>query len=105
VFEHVRRLTGLRKKLAPLRRGAMIDLVANERVYAFARVLGNAAALVVFNMSTEKAAASIESAVLKLPGDVVLHDELGIAPDARARGGQVTVELPARSAAVYSIVQ
>jgi glycosidase len=105
VFEHVRRLTALRNKLAPLRRGAMIDLVVNERVYAFARVVGNAAVLVVFNLGTEKAAPSIKSAVLKLPADVVLRDELGAAPDARAQAGRITVELPAHSAAVYSIVQ
>jgi glycosidase len=105
VFEHVRRLTGLRQKLAPLRRDYMIDPAANERVYAFARVAGNAAALVVFNMSAEKAAQSIESPVLKLPHDMVLHGELGAAPNARAQHGRVTVELPAHSAAVYSIAR
>jgi glycosidase len=105
VFEHVRRLTGLRKKLAPLRQGSTIDLVANERVYAFARVAGNAVALAVFNLGTEKVSLAPESAALKLPRDVVLHDELGVAPDAEARAGHLTVELPARSAAVYSIAQ
>ena len=56
LFEHVRRLARLRADLEPLRRGAMLDLLADEHAYAFARVTPRSSVLVVFNGSAEPAA-------------------------------------------------
>jgi hypothetical protein len=61
--------------------------------------------LVAFNAGTEKASLSIQSDVLRIPGNASLDDELGVAPDAQARAGRLAVELPAQSAAVYTIAQ
>jgi glycosidase len=105
VFAHLRRLAHLRARLAPLRRGAMQQLVAGERIHAYARVAGTSAVLVAFNTGDEKASLFIQTAAFKIPDRAVLHDELGIAPDALARAGRLTVELPAHSAAVYSIAE
>ena len=105
VFDHLRRLTHLRARLAPLRRGSMQHLAAGERIYAYARVMGTSSVLVAFNTGNEKASLAIQTAALKIPESALLHDELGAAPDARANAGRLTVELPAQSAAVYSIVQ
>jgi len=112
VFDHLHKLTRLRKKLEPLRRGSTLDLAANNQVYAFARVSGNVAPLVVFNLATSPATVSMETSELPIPPRIVVgsqqqerswHDELGIAPDAQWRDGKLTVEMPPRSAAIYSV--
>jgi hypothetical protein len=46
----------------------------------------------------------VQTATFKIP-DGALHDELGVAPDAKATAGRLTVELSPHSAAVYSIAQ
>lgn len=113
-FDHLRRLTHLRLKLSPLRRGSTVDLLANGRIYAFARVAGNSTALVFFNLDTRQAAAAVESSELPVPPQIIVgvtersvswHDELGVAPDAKLLDGRVTVEMPPRSAAIYSLVR
>ena len=104
VFDHLRRLTRLRAKLAALRHGSMIQLLANEKIYAFARVAGESAVLLAFNVDSERASLSIQSDAVGLPANA-LHDELGVAPDAEERDGRLTVELPARSVAVYTIAR
>ena len=105
VFDHVRRLTHLRARLAPLRCGSMQQLAAGARSYAYARVTGTSTVLVAFNTGNEKSSLSIQTASLRIPENQLLHDELGVAPDAQANGGRLTVELPAHSAAVYAITQ
>jgi glycosidase len=103
VFDHLRRLTHLRATLAPLRRGTSFDLLAKGPIYAFARVAGRSAVLVVFNTDTQQATLSIQSAAITIPDNALLRDALGAAPEARAKDGRITVDLPARSAAVYII--
>jgi glycosidase len=105
VFDHLRRLTHLRARLAPLRRGSTLHLVASEKIYAFARVAGPSAVLVVFNTGDEKATLLIQGPQLGIPESASLHDELGAAPDAQAQAGRLTVESPAHSAAVYAIAK
>ena len=105
VFDHLRRLTHLRARLTPLRRGSLLNLAANDRIYAFARVAGSEVVLVAFNTGSEKAAVSIQTAAFRTPENALLHDELGAAPDAQARAGRLTFELPPHSAAVYYLAQ
>ena len=112
IFDHIQKLTRLRRKLEPLRRGSTLDLVANNQLYIFARVSGNVAPLVVFNLAGNPAAVSVETSELPIPPRIVVgnlqpgrswHDELGVAPDAQWRDGKLTIEMPPRSAAIYSI--
>ena len=105
IFEHLRRLTRLRARLAPLRRGAMIDLVAKDQSYAFARVADASTVLVVFNNDVRQAAVSIPTATLRIPDNASFRDELDMEPDAQAREGQITVTLPPRSAAIYAALR
>ena len=108
----MRKLTRLRRKLEPLRHGSTLDLTANNQVYAFARVSGNVAPLVVFNLAGNPATVSVETSELPIPPRIVVgsqqpgrswHDELGNAPDAQWQDGKVTVQMPPRAAAIYSI--
>ena len=112
VFDHLRQLMRVRAKLEPLRRGTTVDLVAKDQVYAFARVSGNVAPVVVFNTGNEPATVSVETSELPIPPQIVVgnpqpgrswRDELGVAPDAQWRDGKLNVEMPPRSAAIYSI--
>src|SRR5438045_4448641 len=47
IFDNVRRLAWLRSELAPLRRGRMVTLAVGEQTWAYARVLGDQAVVVV----------------------------------------------------------
>jgi len=116
IFEHVQKLMRLRRKLEPLRRGSTLDLIADKQVYAFARVSGNVAPLVIFNLAADPATVVVETSELPIPPRIVVgnqvgnsqsarswHDELGIAPDAQWQDGKFMVQMPARSAAIYSV--
>jgi len=113
IFDYVRLLTRVRAKLEPLRKGTTVDLLANDRVYAFARVLGKTAELVVLNTDTKRATVSVDAS--RLPVAPLMrtsvwlcgswHDELGMAPDAQCQDYRITVTTPPRSAAIYSIAQ
>lgn len=114
IFDHLRRLTRVRAKLESLRRGSTVDLVAKDQVYAFARVSGSLAAVVMFNMDTKPATVSVATSGLPVPPQTAIHipspglrwhDELGIGPDVEWLEGPLTVQMPARSAAIYSIVR
>jgi len=112
IFDYLHRLTRVRAKLEPLRRGSTLDLAAKDQVYAFARVSGNVAPVVMFNTGNDPATVSVETSELPIPPQIVVgnpqpvrswHDELGVAPDAQWRDGKLTAEMPPRSAAIYSI--
>ena len=105
VFDHLRRLAHLRQRLAPLRRGSFEQLAAAEYVYAYARVLGDSAVLVAFNTGNEKASLSIQTPSLRIPKSASLDDLLGAAPAAKADAGRLVIDLPVRTAGVYSLSQ
>ena len=112
IFEHIRKLMRLRRKLEPLRRGATLDLIADKEIYAFARVSGNVAPLIVFNLAANPATVVVEASELPIPPRIVVgnsqparswHDELGNAPDAQWQDGKLTIAMPAHAAAIYSV--
>ncbi len=114
IFDHLQRLTRLRRRLGPLRRGTTVDLVAKEQVYAFVRILGDVPTLVIFNTDSKEKALTVDTSgtpiplpvVVSIPNSgVVLHDELGVAPDARWTVNRVIVDMPPRTAAIYSITR
>jgi neopullulanase len=99
VFAHVQRLTRLRGELAPLRRGAMRNLLVEDQQWAYARVLGGEAALVVLNNAPEPATVRVPVEALGWSDGVRLQDRLGGASGS-VQGGHVELTLPARAAAV-----
>jgi len=105
VFEHLQRLTHIRSRLAPLRRGSMQHLAAGERIFIYARVAGSSAVLVTLNTGDEKTTVSIQTPSFRIPDNAALHDELGAAPVAQAGAGRLTVQLPPHSSAIYAIPQ
>jgi neopullulanase len=101
LFDSLRRATHLRAALEPLRRGAQVDLLVEDDVYAFARVTAHASILVVFNNSAGEKMLRIPLDGSNIAGGLTLQDQLGGAPPATTQSGIAQVRIPARSAAVY----
>ncbi|MFA6091624.1 MAG: alpha-amylase family glycosyl hydrolase [Elusimicrobiota bacterium] len=101
VFEHVRRLAGLRAVCEPLRRGRLVNLAVDERTYVYARRTDNAWALAAFNTGDKPAKVEFSAAALhpELKAES-FKDRLGGA-EAKLQDGRVALELPARSAALF----
>ncbi len=104
VWDHVRRLARLRGELSALRRGATLHLVATEQAYAFARVTESGeSAVVVFNNDTKPVSLVVPIAGTRLAEGTILEDRLGVCAELRVEAGRVSVTLPARSAALYTL--
>jgi glycosidase len=101
VFSHLRRLLHLRRDFAPLRRGRMLNLAADEESWVYARVLDGEVAVVALN--ADAAPATIEAPVVPvgLTDGTVLEDRLGSGVDLSVEGGQLRVTLPPMSSAVF----
>ena len=101
VFDNLRRLLWLRAELAPLRRGRMVTLAVTEQAWAFARVLGDQAVVVVLNNATDSVALDIPTqAAAGWTADQTVENRLGGA-GGRVEGGRLRVTLGPRSAAIY----
>ncbi|MBI3667910.1 MAG: cyclomaltodextrinase N-terminal domain-containing protein [Acidobacteria bacterium] len=103
VFDHVRKLTRLRARLEPLRRGSMVNLAAGEQTYAYARVTEGSSVVVVINNGLQPATVEFSVEPLRLPEGAVFVDQLDAGGEARATGGRARASLPARSAGVYAV--
>jgi glycosidase len=100
VFQHIQKLTRLRRELEPLRRGKLVNLHVTEQQYAYARQSGSGVVIVVINNDTKPAAADFAVTRLSLDGSVLFTDRMGVVPDTRVSLGRLRVTVPARSAAI-----
>lgn len=102
VFEHQKLLGRLRAELEPLRRGNLINLVATEHQYVYARTTRQASVIVAFN--NDKKAAEVEFTVAdtRLPMVGTLVDRLGNVKDVRVANGIIRFALPAYSSAILT---
>jgi glycosidase len=101
VFDTLRRLLWLRGELPPLRRGRMVTLAVTEQAWAYARVLGDQAVVVVLNNAPEPVSLDIPTAAAGWPAERPLENRLG-GGSARVEAGRVRVSLGPRSAAIYT---
>jgi len=94
--QHVRKLLALRRELAPLRRGEMVQLHGDSSTLAYARVIGDAGVIVAINQSSEA-----QSLSLKLPASLarptVWLDRLANGPGQKVTAGVLTLKLAAQS--------
>jgi len=102
LFDHVRRLTALRRELEPLQTGALINLYVSEQQYAYARSLRGNAVVAVFNNDDKAAEFEFDVSRLGLRNDAVLRDRLDVSRDITVRDGKLRVSLPKRSAAIFN---
>ena len=101
LIEHLQKLGRIRKELESLRRGAMVELLAETDQYAFARTTAQASVLVVFNRSAENADLHFSLKRSRIPDGASLEDALGAAPATVVQKGSVEIRMPPGSAAVY----
>ena len=102
IFERVRVLAHLRAELPALRRGRHVSLAVGDQTYAYARVGGGAAVVVVINNGTAPAELDVPAGPAGLAERATLVDRLGAAPPVTVQGGRIRTALPARSASIYS---
>ena len=112
VFERVQKLAALRKTVPALIDGPYRELwrqngPRNPNVFAFARGAGAGARLVVINNDGAKTTMRIPVPTAVFPDGARLGDELGDGAPGQTvlTGGQLVIDVPARSAAIYHVVQ
>ena len=103
VFQHQRLLGQLRKDLEPLRRGNLINLVAKEHQYVYARVTPSASVVVAFNNDAQAATVEFDAGEVKLVDGVTLIDRLGNVRDARVANRMLKFEIPGRTSAILTV--
>ena len=101
IWERVRRLTGLRKELEPLRHGPMVNLCAGEETYGYARTGSGGPVVVLINNAAGAGDVGCDLAPLGLADGTALTDRLGGAPELHVSGGTVHARFPARTAGIY----
>jgi glycosidase len=100
VFEHVRKLARLRRDEPALRRGRLVQLLADEHAYVFARVHEGRTAVVAFNANPTPLRADFPLDAVALGATASLRDALGTAAAATV-GAALHIEVPAHTAAVF----
>lgn len=100
VFEHIQRLTSLRRELEPLRRGNLINLYVSEQQYAYARKSSRGAAIVVINNDTKPAAVDFSATPVGWTDGALIADRQGVAQQLRIEKGRLSLTLPGRTAAI-----
>jgi hypothetical protein len=103
VFQHQKLLGQLRKELEPLRRGNLINLVANEHQYVYARNTAAQSVIVAFNNDAKAVTVQFDVNNLKLANGTNLADRLGNVHNARVANRMLKFEIPARTSAILTV--
>ena len=101
LFAQLQALTRLRARSVALRRGQMVNLLVEDRAYAFARVTPEERVVVVFNNAPQAVTLHIPLAGSGVAEGATLEDCYGAAPPVHARNYALDVPLPARAFAIY----
>jgi glycosidase len=104
VWNHLAALGRLRREFSALRTGRTLDLLDEEQQMAYARLTDRQAVLVVFNNDTKPAEVAFDVSMIKpFPANSVLTDRLGKIADVNVTGGKVKLNMPARTAGVFTL--
>jgi glycosidase len=99
-FDTWRTLLNLRKASPALRRGRLVDLLANESVYAFARLHDDERVVVALNFGGSAAEVALPVGELGAFAEIVTLHGTG---EARPAGATLRLALPAESAGVFRL--
>jgi glycosidase len=104
VWNHLAALGRLRREFSALRTGRTLDLLDEEQQMAYARLTDRQAVLVVFNNDTKPAEVAFDVSMIKpFPANSVLTDRLGKIADVNVTGGKVKLNMPPRTAGVFTL--
>ena len=104
VWNHLAKLGALRKKLKPLQKGELFNLLDEQQQMAYARISGEQAVLMVFNNDAKPAEVSFDVSMIKLFGmNGNLTDNLGKISDVKIENGMVKFKMPARTAGIFTV--
>ncbi|MBV9226283.1 MAG: cyclomaltodextrinase N-terminal domain-containing protein [Acidobacteriaceae bacterium] len=99
VFDFTRKLTALRARLEPLRRGRMVSLAEGPQTWVYARQSSAGTAIVAFNNGDKPADMAVH-----LEGvEKTFHPSLDTKNDLPFHNGTATIHLPAVTAEVYTL--
>jgi neopullulanase len=100
LYEYIRWLIYRRREFPVLQRGALINLYVAEQQYAYARVLSDTAAIVVFNNDDKAAEIEFDVKRAGLRDGVTILNLQTVNRDV-LRNGKMRVNLPKRSVAIF----
>jgi glycosidase len=100
LYEYIRWLIYRRREFPALQRGALINLYVAEQQYAYARVLSDTAAIVVFNNDDKAAEIEFDVKRAGLRDGVTILNLQTVNRDV-LRNGKMRVNLPKRSVAIF----
>jgi glycosidase len=103
VFEGLRRVLALRAAHPALRHGSLVQLLAEDGAYAFARATESETLLVTMSNAPVESVVEVEVASLGLAAGTGLTDLLGGAPPSTVSGGRVRARLPPRGTAILLV--
>ena len=100
VFDHLKNLARLRAATPALRRGRLVNLLAADDAYVYARVDASGSAVVALNNAATARSLDIEvGGVLK--DGAVFSDRLACGGEARVAAGRLRIDLPPSCDALY----
>jgi neopullulanase len=105
VFAHVRTLLHARREFASLRRGRLMQLLATEQQWVYARQHDGETVVVAINNDTAPSSGAVDVAVTGLADGTVLTDRLGLVRDVTVKEGRLELTLPGRTAALLVVGQ
>jgi neopullulanase len=104
VFEHVARLTRLRRESDALRRGRLVHLAVEDRAYVYGRISPRQRMIVALNNTREPRLMVVNLAPLGPTARTRLEPRLGVADPHQIQGQEVTLSLPAMAGIVWEVV-
>lgn len=103
VFEGLQKVLALRAAHPALRRGSLVQLLAEEHAYAFARATDLETVVVAMSNAAVESRVEAEVASLGLTTGTVLEDLLGAASPAVVSNGRVRIALPPHGTAILLV--
>jgi glycosidase len=101
LFQYIRKLTRLHAEYEPLKSGALINLYVSDQQYAYVRKTKDDTAVIVINNDSKAKMISFAVSAAGLADGAMLVDRLGASKVVQVTNGQLSVELPSRSAAIF----
>ena len=100
MFDWTRSWITLRREHQAIRSGRMIDLLADDETYVFARQLNNETVIIAFNRENAKQVA-IPANSIGLKDGTTLKSVIGVDASCRVVNGEAMLSLPAQTAVAF----